>query len=158
MLSLFWGGGCFFVRRLGGVSPPGDVFLLWGDPIFAYAWYNIYSRRPPRRQRWAVSALLQEIKISPIRHSLANKTNQTLLPSGGVGGGYLGISIMTKRDLAMAYSPDVSYETARKRLRRWIHGCRPLAQKLQKIGFNERGNNLKNSEVKIIFKFLGRPW
>ena len=57
----------------------------------------------------------------------------------------------------MAYSLDVSYETARKRLHRWIHGCRPLAQKLLKIGFNERGNNLKNSEVKIIFKFLGTP-
>ena len=64
---------------------------------------------------------------------------------------------MFKQDLAMAYFPDRSKESAGKLLAREIHTNRPLMSALQSTGYSRPSKILSPKQIQIIFSFLGEP-
>ncbi|MCQ2197822.1 MAG: DUF4248 domain-containing protein [Bacteroidaceae bacterium] len=63
----------------------------------------------------------------------------------------------TKRQLAMAYAPGMSYESAKKRLQRWINHNPVLMHALRKTGYTNRQRNLSKEQVAIILNHIGEP-
>lgn len=66
-------------------------------------------------------------------------------------------SYTSKQDLAMAYFPDRSKESAGKLLAREIHSNRPLMSALQPTGYFPQRKLLSPKQLQIIFSFLGEP-
>ena len=64
---------------------------------------------------------------------------------------------MFKQDLAQAYFPDRSKESAGKLLAREIHTNRPLMSALQPTGYSPQRKLLSPKQIQIIFSFLGEP-
>ncbi len=62
-----------------------------------------------------------------------------------------------KQDLAMAYFPDHSKESASKRLANEIHSNKPLMAALQATGYTRSRKILSPKQLQIIFSFLGEP-
>ena len=62
-----------------------------------------------------------------------------------------------KQDLAMAYFPDHSRESASKRLAHEIHSNKPLMSVLQATGYTRPRKILSPKQLQIIFSFLGEP-
>ena len=62
-----------------------------------------------------------------------------------------------KQDLAMAYFPDRSKESAGKLLAREIHTNEPLMSALQSTGYSRPRKILSPKQLQIIFSFLGEP-
>ena len=60
-------------------------------------------------------------------------------------------------ELALAYAPDLSEASARKRLREWLHFSPELMERLQAAGYRERQRVLTPKQVKIIMEHLGEP-
>ena len=63
----------------------------------------------------------------------------------------------SKQDLAMAYFPDRSKESAGKLLAREIHSNKPLLAALQTTGYSRPRKILSPKQIQIIFSFLGEP-
>ncbi len=64
---------------------------------------------------------------------------------------------MFKQDLAMAYFPDRSKESAGKLLAHEIHSNKPLLAALQATGYSRPRKILSPKQIQIIFSFLGEP-
>ncbi len=62
-----------------------------------------------------------------------------------------------KQDLASAYFPDNSRETASKRFAHEIHSNKPLLAALQATGYSRPRKILSPKQIHIIFSFLGEP-
>ena len=64
---------------------------------------------------------------------------------------------MFKQDLAQAYFPDRSKESAGKLLAREIHTNEPLMDELSKTAYSPQRKLLSPKQLQIIFSFLGEP-
>lgn len=62
-----------------------------------------------------------------------------------------------KRDLAVAYAPDITPVAALNRLSAWIHHHTILYQALVDSGYVDRQRIFNSVQVKLIFHYLGRP-
>lgn len=62
-----------------------------------------------------------------------------------------------KRDLAMAYAPDISPSSALNRLAGWIRHHRRLSDELDETGYQNRQRIFTSLQVELIFRYLGRP-
>lgn len=62
-----------------------------------------------------------------------------------------------KRELAMAYAPDISPESAVNRLNQWLHYDPRLYEALVQAGYRPRGRFFTSRQVEVIFRFLGPP-
>jgi hypothetical protein len=70
---------------------------------------------------------------------------------------YFMSQFMFKQDLASAYFPDNSKETASKRFAHEIHSNKPLLAALQATGYSRPRKILSPKQIQIIFSFLGEP-
>ena len=70
---------------------------------------------------------------------------------------YFMSQFMFKQDLAMAYFPDNSKETASKRFAREIHTNEPLMAELSRTAYSPKRKLLSPKQLQIIFSFLGEP-
>ena len=70
---------------------------------------------------------------------------------------YFMSQFMFKQDLAMAYFPDRSKESAGKLLAREIHTNEPLMDELSKTAYSAQRKLLSSKQLQIIFSFLGEP-
>jgi hypothetical protein len=62
-----------------------------------------------------------------------------------------------KQDLAAAYFPNHSNESASKRFAHEIHSNKPLLAALQTTGYSRPRKILSPKQIQIIFSFLGEP-
>ena len=65
-----------------------------------------------------------------------------------------------KSHLAHLFSPNLSQESANRRLRRWINGDQKLCENLRKVGFfdHQRDHFFTKKEVELIFEYIGDPY
>ena len=63
----------------------------------------------------------------------------------------------TKKALAMAYSPNLSYSGAMRTLNKWIDKCVALKMQLFQRGYTNSSRNLTPEQVNLIFEYLGEP-
>jgi len=61
----------------------------------------------------------------------------------------------SKKELARAYAPDLCYDSAKKRLQRWITHDPVLVRKLKKTGYNPRQRQLTKWQTSLIIMHLG---
>ena len=64
---------------------------------------------------------------------------------------------MTKKQLALAYAPDLSVGGAINRLRHWLHHNAALMDELRQTHYRETQHLLTARQVAIIMKHLGEP-
>lgn len=64
---------------------------------------------------------------------------------------------MTKKQLAVAYSPELSIGGAINRLRRWLHYNKALMEELRLTNYRETQHLLTSRQVEIIIRHLGEP-
>lgn len=62
-----------------------------------------------------------------------------------------------KRELAIAYAPDISPVSALNRLAGWIQHHRVLSRELDETGYQIRQRIFTSLQVELIFRYLGRP-
>ena len=62
-----------------------------------------------------------------------------------------------RRELAMAYAPDLSPEAAVNRLAQWFRLNRQLTEELRQTGYRPRQQVFTPMQVEVIFRYLGRP-
>ena len=64
-----------------------------------------------------------------------------------------------KSHLAHLFSPNLSQESANRRLRRWIIGDQKLCEELRKVGFfdHQRDHFFTKKEVELLFEYIGEP-
>lgn len=70
---------------------------------------------------------------------------------------YFMSQFMFKQDLAMAYFPDRSKESAGKLLAREIHTNEPLMAELSRTAYSPKRKLLSPKQLQIIYSFLGEP-
>lgn len=63
----------------------------------------------------------------------------------------------SKRELAMAYAPEISPTSAVNRLKLWIHHHTELYEALLKSGYQDRQRLFNSRQVELIFRYLGKP-
>lgn len=63
----------------------------------------------------------------------------------------------SKRELAMAYAPEISPTSAVNRLKLWIHHHTELYEALLKSGYQDRQRLFNSRQVELIFHYLGKP-
>lgn len=62
-----------------------------------------------------------------------------------------------RRELAMAYAPDLAPESAVNRLSQWFKFNKQLAEELRRHGYRPRQQVFTSAQVEIIFRYLGKP-
>ena len=62
-----------------------------------------------------------------------------------------------KRDLAVAYAPDITPVAALNRLSSWVHHHKVLYRALADSGYTDRQRMFNSVQVELIFRYLGRP-
>ena len=69
------------------------------------------------------------------------------------------IKTYQKSHLAHLFSPNLSQESANRRLRRWINGDQKLCEELRKVGFfdHQRDHFFTKKEVELLFEYIGEP-
>ena len=69
------------------------------------------------------------------------------------------IKTYQKSHLAHLFSPNLSQESANRRLRRWIIGDQKLCEELRKVGFfdHQRDHFFTKKEVELLFEYIGEP-
>ena len=67
------------------------------------------------------------------------------------------IHVYRKQELAMMYFPYASKACAGRNLRRWIHNCKGLYDKLLEVGYDKKRRFYLSREVRVIIEFLGEP-
>jgi len=63
----------------------------------------------------------------------------------------------SKKELALAYAPDLSVTSALRRLRQWINDDHPLLEALIQAGYRPEQRVFTLRQVKILFDFIGEP-
>jgi hypothetical protein len=69
----------------------------------------------------------------------------------------LEICPMTKQQLALLYSADLTPHSAVNRLMRWIGQCEPLLKALDETGYKKYNRIFSPKQVALIFQYLGEP-
>ena len=64
---------------------------------------------------------------------------------------------MTKQQLALLYSADLTPHSAVNRLMRWIGQCEPLLKALDETGYKKYNRIFSPKQVALIFQYLGEP-
>lgn len=64
---------------------------------------------------------------------------------------------ISKTSLAMAYAPELSEASARKRLVKWLNHHPTLMQRLEATGYSKSTRIFTPAQVSIIFECLGEP-
>ena len=67
------------------------------------------------------------------------------------------IKSYTKKELALAYSPNLTMVSALNRLATWITGNEDLLSALQRSGYSKNQRIFTSYQVRLIFGFLGEP-
>ena len=62
-----------------------------------------------------------------------------------------------RRELAMAYAPQLTPEAAVNRLTRWLKQNKALFKELQDYGYRPNQQMFPSIQVEILFRYLGRP-
>ena len=62
-----------------------------------------------------------------------------------------------RRDLALAYAPDIAPVSALNRLTAWLKFNARLWHALQESGYRPRQRQFTTRQVELIFHYLGRP-
>lgn len=62
-----------------------------------------------------------------------------------------------KRELAVAYAPEISPISALNRLSDWIQHHEKLSRELNKTGYRSRQRIFTSLQVRLIFRYLGPP-
>ncbi len=62
-----------------------------------------------------------------------------------------------KRELAVAYAPDIAPASALNRLASWLKRNRQLTAELEQTGYNPRQQIFTSLQVELIFRYLGKP-
>lgn len=63
----------------------------------------------------------------------------------------------SKKELALAYGPDMSMNGALKRLSQWMHRNADLMTALERTGYRSNQRLLTSYQVRLIFEYLGEP-
>ena len=63
----------------------------------------------------------------------------------------------SKRELAMAYAPEISPVSALNRLAGWMRYNDRLTRELGDTGYRSRQRVFTSLQVELIFRYLGRP-
>lgn len=63
----------------------------------------------------------------------------------------------SKKELALAYAPDLTLTSALRRLRQWINDDHPLLEALTQAGYRPEQRIFTIKQVEIIFNFIGEP-
>lgn len=64
---------------------------------------------------------------------------------------------LTKTQLSMQYSPDISTAAALKRLNRWMSLNQDLIDALAKTGYVQSQRVFTKAQVELIYDYLGVP-
>ena len=67
------------------------------------------------------------------------------------------ISPMSKKQLALAYAPELSESGAYKRLHQWLHFNKQLMSDLYAANYQDSQRVFTSKQVQIIFEYLGYP-
>ena len=67
------------------------------------------------------------------------------------------IKSYSKAELAMLYFPDSDPHVAVNHLMRWIYGCKPLMDDLNKTGYRKQAKYLLAQQVRMVVEHLGEP-
>ena len=63
----------------------------------------------------------------------------------------------TKREVAKIYFPQITADSAVRKLTTWINNCKPLSRKLSKTGYKSGTHTLSDRQISMIFDYLGEP-
>lgn len=63
----------------------------------------------------------------------------------------------SKKELALAYAPDISPGAALNRLAQWINLNTDLRQALQEAGYRSHQRLFTSRQIALIFEYLGTP-
>ena len=63
----------------------------------------------------------------------------------------------TKKELALAYAPELSVQGARNRLHQWLHFNKQLMSDLYAANYQDSQRVFTSRQVQIIFDHLGEP-
>lgn len=69
----------------------------------------------------------------------------------------MSIKSYSKKELALAYAPDLSMSGALNRLANWIKVNKELQAALYAAGYQDRQRCLTPAQVSLIFEYLGEP-
>ena len=64
----------------------------------------------------------------------------------------------TKKELAMAYCPDIDYTAALKKLNQWIRNNTELSARLAATGYIPTQRRFTPQQVRLLFRYLGEPF
>ena len=64
----------------------------------------------------------------------------------------------TKKELALAYCPDIDYTAALKKLNQWIRTNTELSARLAATGYIATQRRFTPQQVKLLFHYLGEPF
>ena len=62
-----------------------------------------------------------------------------------------------KRELAVAYAPDIAPASALNRFSSWLKHNKQLTRALERTGYTKRQQVFTSLQVELIFRYLGRP-
>lgn len=63
----------------------------------------------------------------------------------------------TKREVAKIYFPQITADSAVRKLTCWINNCKPLVRKLSKTGYRSGVHTLSDRQISMIYDYLGEP-
>ena len=63
----------------------------------------------------------------------------------------------TKKELAMAYCPDIDYTAALKKLNQWIRTNAELSARLAATGYITTQRRFTPQQVKLLYHYLEKP-
>ncbi len=63
----------------------------------------------------------------------------------------------SKSELAHAYAPDISQQSAVKRLVTWIKINGELSENLRRAGYYKNQRMFTSKQVSLIFEYIGEP-
>ena len=63
----------------------------------------------------------------------------------------------TKRELAQTYFPQITADSAVRKLTTWINNCKPLVRRLSKTGYKSGTHTLSDRQISMIYDYLGEP-
>ena len=64
----------------------------------------------------------------------------------------------TKKELAMAYCPDIDYTAALKKLNQWIRNNTELSARLAATGHIPTHRRFTPQQVRLLLRYLGEPF
>ena len=67
-------------------------------------------------------------------------------------------TIQQKKELAMAYCPDIDYTAALKKLNQWIRNNTELSARLAATGYIPTQRRFTPQQVRLLFHYLGEPF